>query len=279
MNYKKGMDKKYIALIVFAVVLIVLGIISNSVNSRAAITRAESLMKNTFLYTTNLVNSPIRFVSNKVEERREKNNVFEKYQKLKEKENQFDFQSNKVNALEDEVKSLKELLELNKTLTEYELVNSTIMNRNLGYFFNEITIDKGSKDGIKIDSAVVNNRGLIGKVVKVTRNTSTVELLTSNNANNRVSVKIINGETDVYGVLSGYNSENGMFEIDGIAEIVEIKEGSKVITTGLGGIYPKGIVVGEVHSTVRDNFDFAKILNVEPSVCFNEINYVSVLVN
>lgn len=279
MNYKSRFEKKYLILIAVAIILILLAFIGNSINQRRTISVLEETIKDAFLYTTNVVRKPGDYVINKVNERREKNNVYEKYLKLKENENKYNYQENKINALKEEVDNLKEILELNTTLTEYEMVNATIYNRDIGYFYSEITIDKGRNDNILENSAAVNNDGLIGKVVRITRNTSTIELLSSNNSNNRVSIKIVDDENELYGVLSGYNSELKYFEIEGIDEIIEIKKGSKVVTTGLGGIYPKGIKVGYVKETIKDNFDFSKIVYVEPSVCFDSINYVSVLIN
>ena len=278
MNYKKGIDKKYIVLLIVAAVLLLLAFIGNSVNHRRAISFVESKAKDAFLITTNTVRKPIIFVNDRITKRREMNDLHSKYLKLKEKDDKYSFQENRLKALEEEIDSLTSLLELSRTLTDYEMVNATVINRDIGYFYNEITIDKGSNHGIVENSAVVNNDGLIGKVTRTTNNSSTIELLSSNNANNRVSVKIDLEEEDVYGVLSGYDSDLSMFEVDGIADIVDIEEGSFVITTGLGGIYPKGIKVGTVGEVQKDNFDFAKIVYTKPSVCFDSIDYVSVLV-
>ena len=73
-----------------------------------------------------------------------------------------------VNAsLEKEIKELKDVLELNKTLTEYEPINTTILSRNKSYWFNTVTIDKGRKDGIRANMAVVTKNGLVGKISSV----------------------------------------------------------------------------------------------------------------
>ena len=73
-----------------------------------------------------------------------------------------------VNAsLEQEIQELKDVLDLNRTLTEYTPINATILSRNKNYWFNQLMIDKGSKDGIKKDMAVVTKHGLVGKISRV----------------------------------------------------------------------------------------------------------------
>ena len=76
-------------------------------------------------------------------------------------------QKNINESLEKEIEELKQTLELNKTLTEYDIENATILSRNKSYWFNTMIIDKGKKDGIKKDMAVITSAGLIGKISKV----------------------------------------------------------------------------------------------------------------
>ena len=68
-------------------------------------------------------------------------------------------QKNVNTSLEKEIKELKEVLDLNKTLTEYQPINATILSRNKSYWFNTISIDKGEKSGIKENMAVITKNG------------------------------------------------------------------------------------------------------------------------
>src|SRR5574344_1079801 len=80
---------------------------------------------------------------------------------------------------EKEIKELKELLELNNITSLYKLINASIVSRNMEYFYDEVIINKGSNSGIKKNMAVVNSKGLIGKIIEVNKYNSTVKLLTS----------------------------------------------------------------------------------------------------
>ena len=88
-------------------------------------------------------------------------------------------QKNLNNSLKQEIKELKELLNLNSTLSEYTTINATIISRNDLYWFNTVIIDKGKKDGLKKNMAVITQNGLIGKISKTTKKTSEIKLITT----------------------------------------------------------------------------------------------------
>ena len=162
-------------------------------------------------------------------------------------------------------------------ISEYEEVNATIISRNLGYWYNTVIIDKGSKDGIKKDMAVTTAEALIGKVIKVSRNNSTIKLLTSSDINNKVSVQIKVDNNYIYGILTSFNEKEGSYIIEGISDTKNIKIGNLVSTTGMGNIFPSGILIGEVIEIEKDNFDLEAIIKVKPSFNIDNFNYVKVL--
>ena len=105
-------------------------------------------------------------------------------------------QKNVNESLEKEIQELKEALELNKTLTEYTPINATILSRNKSYWYNTITIDKGKKDGITEDMAVITSKGLIGKISSVSVTSSEIKLITSDDINFKVSIAINTNNVD-----------------------------------------------------------------------------------
>ena len=92
-------------------------------------------------------------------------------------------------------------------MTEYKPINATILSRNKSYWFNNLTIDKGKKDGIKKDMAVVTKKGLVGKITKVSFTSSEVKLITSDDINFKVSISIKANGTDNYAILNGYDNK------------------------------------------------------------------------
>lgn len=186
-------------------------------------------------------------------------------------------QKNVNTSLEEEIQELKDVLELNRTLTEYTPINATILSRNKSYWFNQIMIDKGSKDGIKEDMAVVTKDGLVGKISRVYRNSSEIKLITSDDVNYKVSVTIQTGNGDSYAILNGYDSDTECVMVTGVDKISTVKQGDTIITSGLGGMFPGGIYVGVVQDIKSDKYDLSKTLYIKTSQDFNNIHYVTVL--
>ncbi len=276
-NKRNKIEKKYILLGVVIGIVVLLVIVSSIVNSKRELSPVEMAIKDTVLLVEKVAYAPIRFVKDKVDEITKLHNIYEEYQILENKIGETDSIKAKNLELADEVDKLSKMLELNQTLSKDSYLNATVINRNLGYWYNTVTIDKGSKNGVEVDMPVVVSEGLIGKVSKVTNFNSTVKLLTSDDVNNKISVKINVDGKNVYGLLSGYNKETGNFIVEGIADNTEIKKGSYVMTTGMGDIFPSGILVGKVASITTDNFDLAKTVEVKSDVNFDDIRYVTIL--
>ncbi len=179
--------------------------------------------------------------------------------------------------LEEEIEQLRKALDLNQTLTGYEVVNATVINRNRSYWYQTLTIDKGKKAGLADNMVVITKDGLIGKLQKVTNYSSEVKLITANDINNKVSVSIAttDGETDA--ILSGYNQEEGLVEISSVDSQVPIQVGDVVTTSGLGGMFPRGIYIGTVEKIESDKYGLSKTLGVKTTQNFNNIHYVTVL--
>lgn len=179
----------------------------------------------------------------------------------------------KLDNLEKENKELKDLLELKSVYSDYDGIYSKVISRNKMYWYSTFTIDKGEKDGIKEGSAVITKEGLIGKVKNVNKDFSTVELITASSKDNKVSVSI---NSNKVGLIDSY--EHPYLKIVLTTDEKGIKEGDKVVTSGLGSL-PKNIYVGKVKRIERDSLNLSYILYAELGQDINNISYVMVLNN
>ncbi len=179
--------------------------------------------------------------------------------------------------LRRQLEALKDELNIDYSLTDYEYLNASVISRNVGYWYNKITIDKGSYNGVEKDMVVITSKGLIGRVINTTTFTSDVKLITTSDTNNKISVHISNGDTNLYGLINGYNYNDNVLELEGISNTKDVNIGDKVYTSGLGGIFPSGILIGTVSEITTDSYDLAKVIKVKPSADFSDINYVSIL--
>ena len=183
-----------------------------------------------------------------------------------------------VNAsLEKEIQELKEVLDLKTTLTEYTPINATILSRNKNYWFNQIMLDKGSKDGIKKDMAVITKHGLVGKISRVYSHSSEIKLITCDDVNFKVSVAIQTNSGDSYAILNGYDAKRELVTVTGVDKMSDVKKGDTITTSGLGGMFPSGIYIGVVEEVKDDKYDLSKTLYIKTSQDFNNIHYVTVL--
>lgn len=179
--------------------------------------------------------------------------------------------------LEEEIEQLRKALELNQTLTGYDPVNATVISRNKSYWYQTLTIDKGSKDGLKENMVAITKDGLIGKLQNVTSFSSEIKLITSNDVNNKVSVSIATTEGETDAILSGYDEEKGLVLVSGVDSKVQIEVGDSVTTSGLGGMFPRGIYIGTVEEISNDKYGLSKTLGIKTTQNFNNIHYVTIL--
>lgn len=268
MNRKNNNNIKYAIISVIIILVVLIGITSFNINKENRnLNFFEKTIKDTTTLISKVVSAPVNLFKN--------NKGTDK--KLKEKADKADMYYAQIKELQKEVSDLKKTLDLNATLSEYTTINSTVVNRNIGYWYNNLTIDKGSKNGIKKGDAVVTNEGLIGKVVNVSNFSSSIKLLTSDEISSKISVKVEDEGNFYYGLLIGYNKERKVYEIEGITDYKKIKEGDMVTTTGLTDYFPSGLLVGKVSKIVKDEYDLSSIVEVTPAVNFENISTVVVL--
>lgn len=277
MHKKRNLEPRYIVILILVTITIILGSLLYVFNNNRTLTIIEKTIKDTGLFIQDIIYTPIRWIDDKLEETKERKKINEEYKKLKKKEKEYDALKAKYSELNKELNEMTDLLELNSTMQEGTYVNATTITRNIDYWYHNITIDKGEKNQIQKGNSVINGKGLIGYIETTSNSYSTVKLLTAENLNHKISVKIEVGELLIYGLLTYYNRDKNIFTIEGISENTGIPKGSLVTTTGLGNSFPPGLIIGYVESTVMDNFELAKTVNVKPAVNFEDISYVTVI--
>lgn len=273
----RKIEGRYLIIIILVVVILSLGIISLSIKNNHNKTMIEKCIKDTSVFFVKVLNIPINILMNGINESLEKRDLYDKYVDMKEDYKTIDVLRAKYSEAKKESDELSGLLELNSKLSDNSYLNATIVSRNMGYWYNIVEIDKGANNGVELGNAVVTTEGLIGKIISTSNFSSTVKLLTTDDTNSKISVKIESDNEYVYGLLVGYNQDEKVFIIEGISGNSEIKENSIVTTTGLGDNYPSGILIGRVTKILKDNFDLARTVWVKSEVNFDGISYVTIL--
>jgi rod shape-determining protein MreC len=185
-----------------------------------------------------------------------------------------------------EVKQLHEALEYYQTEEEDELIFSQVVARNPNSWFDSITIDVGSKDGIQVGMTVIanqdNNIGLVGTIEEVSYNTSKVHLLIDPSKNIAVAAKtygtILGAEEAFFdGIVEGSFDSLGHLEMIYISHEARIETGSPVLSTGLGGFYVPNIPIGEIIEFNEDAYGLLQTAKVKPHVDFTRLKNVFVV--
>lgn len=259
--YRKSKKKKKFIIIII-VIIVAFFILFYSLSSNRKLTVLESFFKDVATIVMKGVMLPFTSLNADKD-----TNLTESYV----------IQKNLNVHLEEEIEQLRDTLDLNQTLTGYDIVNATVITRNRSYWYQTLTIDKGSNDGLKKNMVAITKDGLIGKIQNVTNYSSEIKLITANDVNNKVSVSIATTTGETTAILSGYNKENNLVLISGVDSRVDINKGDIVTTSGLGGMFPRGIYIGEVEQVTNDKYGLSKTLGVKTTQNFNNIHYVTVL--
>lgn len=175
--------------------------------------------------------------------------------------------------VEKENESMKKLLNIDFSLTDYDYVYATVIERKNDFFLDEITINKGEKDGIREGMAVVDYNGLVGTIEKTTFYTSVVKLITNSSKYNNISVKVV-GEEILNKILTVSNNK---MIIEGIDKDSKVKVGDKIVTSGLTTKFPSGIIIGTIIEIEKDYYDTSNVATVFLASDIDNLRFVAVL--
>ena len=179
--------------------------------------------------------------------------------------------------MKDENTRLREMFDYSQTNANYDYLGCNIIGYSGGNISNGYIIDKGTKDGVEKDMVVITPAGLVGKVTKASSSFAIVQTILNEN----IAVAAMVESTDeTTGILQGItDSKNkNLTELSNIPIESAIKEGDKILTSGLGEMYPKEIRIGEVISVEVDNVGIMKRAVVKPYVDFNKLEELFVVV-
>ena len=204
--------------------------------------------------------------------------VRDENQKLREKVVELTLRNSWLQEDHLENQRLRDLLEFRSKL-EYEVIPAEILSAEPNRRNFSILIDKGSGDGVRRNMPVVNLQGLVGKVVDASFSSAVVQLMLDPNF--RASAQ--DQTTRVFGIIKPQSGSS--LKLDNVPLREEIKVGDRILTSGLGGIFPPGIMIGVVtaveseedQSRVNHSFGIFKTIEVASYIDFNRLEELFVL--
>ena len=165
---------------------------------------------------------------------------------------------------------LQKLLQFKKT-TDWPVVAAQVIGRDPTGWFKSVIIDKGKNAGLKVNMPVVNADGVVGRLVSVSPHYSKVLLIIDQNS----AVDCIIQRSRDEGIVKGLSAK--LCVLDYMLKTSDVVVGDKVVTSGLGRVYPKGLPVGEVLEVVNIPGELFKDIKVGPMVDFPKLEELLVI--
>lgn len=190
-------------------------------------------------------------------------------QKLKEAVRQLSLREKALIQAQDENARLRRLLDLRIALP-YDGIVARVVGRTPSYLSNVLYVDRGSASGIRVDSPALSGDGIIGRVILTSPLNAQIQLITNADA----SIGVMVERTRSPGVLRG--SGNDLLSLNYISNTEQIEVGDTVVSSGLDGIYPKGLPVGRIVESYKGKSVF-RVIQVAPQADLMRIEEVLIL--
>lgn len=175
--------------------------------------------------------------------------------------------------LEHEVDSTEINSIRNLPHTDYEIFKARVINNSLNQVDNYITLDKGSKDGIRPEMGVVDGNGVVGIVYDTSPHYSVV--ISILNSKSSISCKIVGSE--YFGYLKWEHGDSQYAYLKDLPRHAEFNLGDTVVTSGYSTVFPEGIVVGTVDDMSDSNDGLSYLLKVKLATNFGKVSDVRVI--
>ena len=165
---------------------------------------------------------------------------------------------------------LRKLLQFRETLSS-TLVAAEVVGRDPSSWFKSVTINKGEKDGVRKGMAVISPEGVIGQILKTAPSHSVVLLVTDYNS----AIDSIIQRTRAKAIVEG-GGENRC-QLKYLLRTEDVVAGDRVVTSGLGGNFPKGLMIGEIRKVDKKGHGIFQYAELVPSVDFTRLEEVLII--
>jgi rod shape-determining protein MreC len=225
---------------------------------------AMSPVQHTFMYISNQIRGASQTVYDLTELRRRNQELQDLVDKLM-------IENVRLKEIESENENLLAQLNFVEAHPSYEYAASRVIGRDPGNLLGYILIDAGSGSGVRSGMTVLTERGLVGQVIQVGDTTSKVLLITDPQS----AVNAVLQTSRATGLVKG--RVGGQLFLDEVPQGAAIEIGDIVLTSGLGGTFPRGLVIGQVTDVQQQDVEMFQQATLHPTVDFNKLEVVLVV--
>lgn len=223
-------------------------------------------IQNGIVYLKNKISGNDSFFINVEEVKKENEELKNQNKKLEES-------LRELEIVKAENATLKEYVNLTDKYSEYTTHPADVIQRDISNYSKTIIINVGKKDGIDVNMPVISDKGLVGHVISVSDNTAKVQTIIDTASTVTCAISTTRDSIVSRGVIDSNNELKASF----IPTEASILEGDKVETSGIGGIYPKGIHMGTIKKVVNTKNITNRYAIIETAVDFSKLETVLVI--
>lgn len=268
------MNRIYRRFILILVALILLVIVAGlSIGGRDSLTWPERFVKDSLALAQEAISIPVRAVSGFFGDVGKIFHLYEENKALKATLDQFAQLQADYETLKKENGRLREMLNLPSTLKQYKMIAAEVVARQHDTWYSVLTVNKGEKDGIKANMAVITSKGLVGMVESVSYFTSNIRLVSDIERTRYISA-VSMGKAESFGIVESYDAERKELILRKIPLEGGLLVGDPVLTSGLGGFFPKGLLIGKVTEILPGEDGLTKMAYVKPAADLYQLDEV-----
>src|SRR5690625_4738962 len=262
----------FIFLIGFIIFAALIGL---SLSERENLSKPEQFVQDTVGWVQNIIYKPVNSIVNTFNNIKDIKNVYEENKVLREKIAEYKSIVYDVQELKKDNDELRDILDKQESIFDYQPIHATVTSRSPERWVSNVTVNKGSKHGVKDNMAVITADGMIGKIQNTSQFTSTVQLLTGFDQFNQISAMISrDDEKDVFGIIENYDEETESLLFKIIEESEQnVEKGEIVVSSGMGGVFPAGLTIGTVDEVVPDRYGLTKTAREKPAADSYSLNH------
>lgn len=267
-KHKSGIWGIIITIIILILVVVFTNGESNSSFFENGVSKLVMPIQNGLTYLKNKISGNDTFFTdiNKLEEENEQ---------LKNRNSELEQSLRELESIKAENETLREYLNLTEKYGEYETIPAYIINKDISNYSKTIIINVGKNDGITENMTVIADEGLVGHVVSVTDTTAQVQTIIDTGSSISATMSSTDESIVCKGTLDSTSELRAMY----IPTDYNIIQGDSLETSGLGGIYPKGVHIGTVKKVESTKNITDRYAIIDTAVDFDKLSTVLVITN
>lgn len=196
-------------------------------------------------------------------------------EQLKNRNSELETELRELESIKADNVTLQEYMNLTQKYADYNTIPAYIINKDVSNYSSDVVINVGKNDGVEVNMTVIADKGLVGHIISVTDTTAKVQVIVDSAST--VSCNISTTEESI--ICKGTLENNQILRASYIPTGAELIQGDNVYTSGIGGIYRKGILIGTIEEIITTSNITDRYATIKPAVDFSTIDTVLVINN